>query len=77
MCLDPAMGTEIHQNAGGKQPKRDRQSTHNPGQLDAAFEHEIVKNPKHQDQDGGLCKKGGAPASRDRQKVGQGPSGMD
>ena len=65
MRFHPAMGSEVHDDAGGQEAERDGESADDPGELDAAFEHEIVEDSEDQDQHSGLCEEGGAAAGRD------------
>ena len=50
MGLDPAMGGEVHGDAGGQQAERDGQRAGDPSEVDAALEDEEVEDAKDQDQ---------------------------
>lgn len=50
MCLDPAMGGEVHGDAGGKQKNRDGQRAGDPGEFDAALEDEEVEDTEDEDE---------------------------
>ena len=66
MGFSPAVGTEVHADAGGEQGEADGEGSDDPGELDAAFLQEVVEDAEDQDEDGGLCEEGGgAPAGED------------
>jgi len=62
MRFHPAVGGEVHNNAGGQEAERDGQCADDPGKLDAALEHEVVEDAEDQDQHGGFREEGGAAA---------------
>ena len=65
MRLDPAVGAEVHGDAGGEQAEGDGEGADDPGELDAALEHEVVEDAEDEDEDGGLGEEGRAAARGD------------
>lgn len=60
MGLDPAMGAEVHGNAGGEEEQRDSERARDPGKLDAALEDEEVKDAEDENQHGRFGEEGRA-----------------
>jgi hypothetical protein len=75
MGLDPAVGGEVHGDAGGEEQQRDGKRACDPGELDASAEHEVVEDAEDEDEDGGLGEEGGAAAAGDDHQVEQGVGG--
>ena len=68
MGLDPAVGAEIHGDAGGQQEQRDSQCPGDPGELDSALEDEEVEDAEDEDQHGCFGEEGrAAPGGDDGQ----------
>ncbi len=71
MRLDPAMGGEVHEDAGGEQADADAERADDPGELDAALEQAVVEDAEDEDEHGCLGKEGRAAARGDHQQVKQ------
>ncbi len=71
MGLDPAMGGEVHEDAGGEQAEAYAERADDPGDLDAALEQAVVEDAEDEDEHGGLGEEGGAAARGDHQQVKQ------
>ena len=69
MRLDPVMGGEVRGDAGGEEGEAGADGKEDPGELDAAFEHEVVEEPEDQDEHGCFGEEGGAAAAGDDQEV--------
>ena len=50
MGLDPAMGGEVHGDAGGKQEERDGQCAGDPSEVDAVLEDEEVEDAEDENE---------------------------
>ena len=51
MRLDPAMGGEVHGDAGGEETDADGQGGDDPVKLDMAFEETEIEDAEDQDED--------------------------
>ena len=71
MCLNPAMGAEIHGDAGAKQAERDGQRSGDPAHIDAPFEDEEVQDAKDNHEHSRLSKEGGAATRGDYRQIEQ------
>lgn len=71
MGFNPVMGGEIRGDAGGEEGERGADGEEDPGELDAALEHEVVEQAEDQDKHGGFREEGGAAASGDDHEVGE------
>jgi len=69
MCFCPALGGEVRSDAGGEEAYGDEESADDPGELDAALEHEVVKDAEDEDEHGGFREEGGAAAGDDDGEV--------
>ncbi len=65
----PAVGTKVQGDAGGQERDAEGESSGDPGELDAALEHEVVKQAEDQDQDGRLGEERGAAPAGDQDKI--------
>ena len=74
--FDPMVGDEIGGDAGGEEGERGADGKEDPGELDAALEHEVVEEAEDQDEHGCLGEEGGAAASGDDQEVGDARGGV-
>ena len=71
MGFDPVVGGEVGGDAGGEQGKRGADGEEDPGEFDAALEHEVVEEAEDQDEHGGFCEEGRAAAAGDDGKLEQ------
>jgi hypothetical protein len=69
MGPDPALGGEVHGDAGGEEAEGDGEGAEDPGELDAALEHEVVEDAEDQDQDGGFGEEGRQAAAGDADQL--------
>ena len=69
MSFDPAVGGEVHGDAGGEEADADAEGTDDPAQLDAALEHEVVEDAEDQDKHGGFRKESGTAAGGDDRQI--------
>ncbi len=69
MGFDPVVGGEVRSDAGGEEGERGADGEENPGELDAALEHEVVEEAEDQDEHGCLGEEGRAAAAGDDQEV--------
>ena len=69
MGLHPAVGGEVHDDAGGEEAEGDGERANDPGELDAALEHEVVEDAEDEDEDGGLGEEGRAAAGGDEDEL--------
>ena len=71
MSFDPAVGAEVHSDAGGEQDERDGERADDPLEIDAALKHEEVEDAEYQDEHGSLGEEAGAASRRDDDEVEQ------
>lgn len=71
MGFDPVVGGEVRGDAGGEEGEAGADGDENPGELDAALEHEVVEEAEYQDEHGGFGEEDGAAASGDDREAGE------
>jgi len=69
MGFDPVVGGEVGGDAGGEEGERGADGQEDPGELDAALEHEVVEEAEDQDEHGGFGEEGGAATAGDDQEI--------
>ena len=70
MRFGPAVSGEVCGDAGGEEGEAGADGKEDPGELDAALEHEVVEEAEDQDEDGGFGEEGRATTAGDDQEVG-------
>jgi len=69
MGFDPVVGGEVGGDAGGEEGERGADGQEDPGELDAALEHEVVEEAEDQDEHGGFGEEGGAATAGDDHEI--------
>jgi hypothetical protein len=69
MRLDPAMGAEVHGDAGAEQAEGDGERSDDPIEIDAALEDEEVQDAEDEHEHGRLGEECGATPSGDHRQV--------
>lgn len=69
MRFGPAVSGEVRGDAGGEEGEAGADGKEDPGELDAALEHEVVEEAEDQDEHGGFCEEGRAAAAGDDDEV--------
>ena len=69
MGFDPVVGGEVGGDAGGEEGEACADGEEDPGELDAALEHEVVEEAEDQDEHGCFGEEGGAAAAGDDQEI--------
>lgn len=69
MSPDPAMGTDVRDNAGSEEADGEGEGGAQPAELDAALDQEEVEDAEDEDQNGGLGKEGRAAAGGDGDQI--------
>lgn len=67
--VQPALGSEVHSDAGSEEAEGDGERADDPGELDASLEHEVVEDAEDEDEDGGLSEEGRAAPAGDESQV--------
>ncbi len=71
MRPDPALGDEVHGDAAGQEEDADGEGADDPGELDAALEHEVVEDAEDEDEDGGFGEERRAALGGDHDEIEQ------
>jgi len=71
MGFDPVVGGEVRGDAGGEEGERGADGEEDPGELDAALEHEVVEEAEDQDEHGCFGEERRAPTAGDDDEVGE------
>jgi len=77
MSFDPAMGGEVHGDAGGEEADADAKGADDPAQFDAALEHEVVEDAEDQDKHGGFREESRAAAGGNDREIEETGAGSD
>ena len=71
MRFDPAMGTEVHGDAGAEQSEGDGERSDDPAEIDAALEDEEVQDAEDENEHRRLGEERGATSCGDDRQVEQ------
>jgi len=65
----PALGSEVHGDAGREQTDRDGEGTSDPGELDAAAQQAEIEDAEDEHENGSFRKEGRTTARNDQEQI--------